>query len=196
VPKDAVDKADQRWRRIAWRVVPPMLVAAVGLGAWVLGSDLGRIPSPARGVAPHLPQPQQHGGTATHQVVWSTPPLVTSFDPQGDGAEDPGGVGLAVDDDPSTLWSTDLYRGRPDFGGLKRGVGLLLDLGHPKRVSTAELLLSAPGANLQLRAGNTRRPAAGGLAAEQPGRGASDPDPAREGEVLAGVDHLTAQGRE
>jgi hypothetical protein len=153
-PRDPDAKANQRWRRIAWRVVPPLLVVAVGAGAWLLGSDLGRIPSPARAVSPSFPQPHQHGGSGSQQVIWSTPPHIASFDPQGDGAEDPGGVGLAVDDDPSTQWTTDTYHDNPDFGGLKTGVGLLLDLGKPKTVDTAELLLSAPGANLQIRAGD------------------------------------------
>ena len=154
-PQDAEDKGDELWRRIAWRLVPPLLVAAVGLGAWLLGSDLGRIPSPAQAVAPSFPQPHLHGNRVSGtQVVWSRPPHITSFDPQGDGAEDPGGVGLAVDDDPSTEWMTDTYHGNPAFGGLKSGVGLLLDLGHAKTVDVAELLLSAPGADVQSRAGD------------------------------------------
>jgi len=154
-PKEREDKTNSRPRRIAWRVVPPLLVAAIGFGAWKVGSDLGKIPSPARAVAPSFPQPHQHGGTPGQQVVWSKPPLITSFDPQGDGAEDPGGVGLAVDDDPSTQWMTDIYHDNPDFGGLKHGVGLLLDLHRAKNVKTAELLLSAPGASVQIRAGST-----------------------------------------
>jgi hypothetical protein len=152
-PPDAADTGNRRWRRIAWRVVPPLLVAAIGFGAWSLGSDLGRIPSPARVVVARFPQPHSHGGGGAQRLVWSSPPRITSFDPQGDGTEDPGGVGLAVDDDPSTQWTTDIYHGSPQFGGLKQGVGLLLDLGRPKTVATAELLLSAAGANLQIRAG-------------------------------------------
>jgi serine/threonine protein kinase len=155
-PQDADDAADRRWPRWAWRIVPPLLVAAVGVGAWLVGSDLGRIPSPAQAAAPSFPQPQQTVGAGTgDQVVWSTPPHITSFDPQGDGAEDPGGVGLAVDDDPSTQWMTDIYHDNADFGGLKDGVGLLLDLRRPKTVDIAELLLSAPGADVQIRAGST-----------------------------------------
>jgi hypothetical protein len=154
-PADPAEIGDRRWRRVAWWVVPPVLVAAIGFGAWTLGSDLGRVPSPARAAVAHLPQPHRHSGGGTHRLVWSKPPQVTSFDPQGDGTEDPGGVGLAVDDDPSTQWTTDIYHDSPQFGGLKRGVGLLLDLGRPKQVSTAELLLSEPGASLQIRAGDS-----------------------------------------
>jgi hypothetical protein len=151
---DDEDSGDPRWRRVAWRVVPPLLIVGVGLGAWAVGRDLGRVPRPAQAAAGSFPQPHQHGaGTHGSQVVWSRPPKVTSFDPQGDGAEDPGGVGLAVDDDPSTQWTTDTYHDNPHFGGLKDGVGLLLDLGRPKTVAAARLLLSAPGASVQIRAG-------------------------------------------
>jgi hypothetical protein len=151
---DPEEMKDRRWMRIAWRVVPPLLVAVVGWVAWTLGSDLGKVPSPARSVTPVVAQPHQHGGNDAQQVVWSKPPNLSSFDPQGDGTEDPGGVGLAVDDDPSTEWTTDTYHDNPQLGGLKPGVGLLLDLGRPKQVQTANLLLSAPGADLQIRAGD------------------------------------------
>jgi hypothetical protein len=152
-PPEPHQPGESRWRNIAWRVVPPLLVAGVGVGAWYLGSDLGRVPSPARAIAPHFPQPHQRGG-GHQQVVWSKPPHITSFDPQGDGAEDPGGVGFAVDDDPSTQWTTDFYHDNAQFGGLKSGVGLLLDLGRPKTVQSADLLMSASGAGVQIRAGN------------------------------------------
>jgi hypothetical protein len=154
VPQEVDHERADRVRRIAWRVLPPLLVAAVGYVSWTVGSDLGRVPSPARALAPRLPAPRQHGSPAKGTLVWSTPPRITSFDPQGDGAEDPGGVGLAVDDDPSTSWTTDTYHGSPEFGGLKHGVGLLIDLGRAKSVRSAGLLLSAAGANVQVRAGD------------------------------------------
>jgi hypothetical protein len=153
---DPEERGESAWRRWAWRLVPAALVAAIGVGAWYAGSALGRVPSPAQAVAPAFPEPHQRAGHGTRQVVWSTPPHVTSFDPQGDGSEDPGGVGFAVDDDPTTQWTTDTYHDSPAFGGLKDGVGLLLDLGRPKRVDLADLLMSTPGADVQIRAGSTR----------------------------------------
>lgn len=152
----AADEPDPRRRerlqRVAWRVVPPVLVAAIGVAAWTAGRDLGRVPGADRVPTATFPQSHGHGVKGT-RLVWSTPPTVTSFDPDGNGTEDPGGVGFAVDDDPSTRWTTDVYRGSARFGGLKDGVGLLLDLGRRKTVDTARLLLSAPGADIELRAG-------------------------------------------
>ncbi|HVW80052.1 MAG TPA: hypothetical protein VHB69_03815 [Mycobacteriales bacterium] len=150
-----------RWRRVAWWVVPPLLVAGVGVGSWEAGSDLGRVPGADRTSAPTFPQSHGHGGG--NHLVWNKPPTITSFDPEGNGDEDPGGVGLAVDDDPSTSWNTDTYHGNAHFGSLKSGVGLLIDLGRPKRVDTARLLLSAPGAGIEVRAGNAPPTAADDL---------------------------------
>jgi hypothetical protein len=151
-PDDSESQTREQARRIAWWVVPPLLVAAVGVASWTAGSRLGRVPGADRVAASSFPQPRSHS-TAGVSLVWSRPPTTTSFDPQGNGIEDPGGVGLAVDDDPSTAWTTDVYRGSPRFGGLKNGVGLLVDLGKPKQVNTARLLLSRAGADIELRAG-------------------------------------------
>jgi hypothetical protein len=142
----------ERLQQLAWWVVPPVLIAGVGLGSWTAGSHLGRVPGADRVAASSFPQPRTHS-TAGTRLVWTAPPTATSFDPEGNGIEDPGGVGLAVDDDPSTAWTTDVYRGSPLFGGLKQGVGLLIDLGRAKTVNTARLLFSAAGANIELRAG-------------------------------------------
>jgi hypothetical protein len=151
-PEDSDSYAREQLRRVAWWVVPPVLVAGIGVGSWTAGSRLGRVPGADRVAASNFPQPHGHATEAT-RIVWRKPPTATSFDPQGNGTEDAGGVGFAVDDDPSTAWTTDVYRGSPRFGGLKNGVGLLVDLGEPKRVDSAQLLLSAAGADIELRAG-------------------------------------------
>ena len=36
------------WRRVAWWVVPPLLVTGVGFASWAAGSDLGRVPGEDR----------------------------------------------------------------------------------------------------------------------------------------------------
>jgi hypothetical protein len=151
--EDVGSPTRERLRRVAWWVVPPILVAVVGLLSWGVGSRLGKVPGETRGVSQSLTQSHGHGAADT--LVWTKPPTIKSFDPEGNGIEDPGGVGLVVDDDPSTSWTTDTYRGSAHFGGLKDGVGLLIDLGHAKRVAAARLLLSAPGADIELRAGSS-----------------------------------------
>lgn len=142
-------------RRWAWRIVPPALVAVLGAAGWIVGSDLGRVPLSARTHHPTLPAPSASApGTGVLHLVWSAPPSVSSFDPEGDGEETPNAVGLAVDNDPSTSWTTVTYRGSSHLGGLKPGVGLLLDLRRPTAVRVAELALTAAGSTVELRAGD------------------------------------------
>lgn len=50
------------------------------------------------------------------------------FDPFGDGSEKPADIKKAYDNDTSSYWQTDFYKGA-DFGNLKPGLGIILDLG-------------------------------------------------------------------
>jgi hypothetical protein len=52
---------------------------------------------------------------------------------------------LAIDNNPSTAWSTSYYIGSPKFGGLKPGTGLLIDMGKQVRLSQVEVLFSSDG---------------------------------------------------
>jgi hypothetical protein len=152
----AADAGPSAWRRWAWRTVPPAIVVAIGLSGWAVGSELGRVPNHAR---QHRPAPlSAHAsapGAARAHLVWRHhPPAITGFDPEGDGEEDNDAAALAVDEDPTTAWTTDLYHGNSHFGGLKSGVGLLLDLGKPTSVRVAELALTAAGSDVEIRAGD------------------------------------------
>ena len=52
------------------------------------------------------------------------------FDPQGeDKSENPDEVAYAYDKNPKTRWRTVQYLRNPKLGGIKRGVGLIFDLG-------------------------------------------------------------------
>jgi hypothetical protein len=83
---------------------------------------------------------------------------VKDFDPPpGNGSENPTQVKFAWDGDPTTAWHTVAYFHRPDLGGLKPGVGLLVDLGAPQTVGAVRLRLVGHGTSVQL------------LAAAQPG---------------------------
>lgn len=64
------------------------------------------------------------------------------FDPPpGDGHERDADVGLAADGNPATAWRTQRYT-RPDLGGLKPGVGLVLRLDRPHRLD--RLIVRSP----------------------------------------------------
>ncbi len=75
-----------------------------------------------------------------------------SFDPYpGSGSENPSLVPFAIDGDPTTAWETLTYRGSPQLGGLKKGVGLVLDLGRVRNVSEVIVSLQGAPTSLELR---------------------------------------------
>ncbi|GAB3653087.1 hypothetical protein GCM10027596_03030 [Nocardioides korecus] len=99
-----------------------------------------------------LHQLRDSGGTPTGtQDTDSTPATSTTgralravgvrdFDPQGSpSTENPETVRNAIDSDPSTTWMTKTYRGNPALGGLKDGVGLIVDLGKDQQVGSVDV---------------------------------------------------------
>jgi hypothetical protein len=68
------------------------------------------------------------------------------FDPEGDPPEEnPDQVPLAIDGKPGTGWRTLTYKDDPHLGGLKSGVGLVLDLGSQQQVGSLSItLVGAP----------------------------------------------------
>jgi hypothetical protein len=62
----------------------------------------------------------------------------SDYDPEGTGGENPEEVGAVWDKNVATVWKTEEYRDR-DVGGLKSGVGFVVDLGAPKNVERLEV---------------------------------------------------------
>lgn len=125
-------------------LVPALLVSlvAIALGlAWVLigGNDA------RRDLFDLVDRVTPGGGTA--QAVGAPIPVVaaTPFDPPpGDGREHDDRAPLAIDGDLSTAWTTERYDSRL-LGGLKDGVGLVLDLGDVATVDRVVLTSPATG---------------------------------------------------
>jgi putative peptidoglycan lipid II flippase len=68
---------------------------------------------------------------------------VNDLDPQGeDTAENPELVERVIDGNVRTGWRTTTYFGQPDLGGLKTGVGVVLDLGGPRELSSVRVRLA------------------------------------------------------
>ncbi len=102
-------------------------------------------PSPSKTSSPPAP-------TAT--LTQLTPVSATAFGPGGaaDG-DNPQIASLALSGNPATPWYTDWYT-TAEFGNLKAGTGLLLDLGRTVTAADVTIHLgSAHGADLQVRAG-------------------------------------------
>jgi hypothetical protein len=116
----------------SWLVPATVIVvvtAALALaGTLLAGTDVGRRILPGR--------------AAPSPVVAAPVTSVSTFDPPpGDGQERDAEAPLAVDGNPASAWRTQRYT-RPDLGGLKPGVGLVLHLDRPR--SLERLVVRSP----------------------------------------------------
>jgi len=90
---------------------------------------------------------------AAPQVRTITPVSAEAFGPDGTVDGDNPQNADHVLTDPASGWLTQWYA-TPNFGELKQGTGLLLDMGRPVSIAAVGLTLgSYPGANLELRLG-------------------------------------------
>jgi len=139
------------WFRLAVLLGAAVLVVVAAVFAF----DLGRGPAGDPTSQPTASgSPSRSTGPPTAVRIAG----VQDFDPQGDpDEENPELARLAVDGKPGTAWETVTYRGNPRLGGLKQGVGLLVDLGRATRVrdvrvtllgrpTSLDVLAAAPGA--------------------------------------------------
>jgi eukaryotic-like serine/threonine-protein kinase len=124
-------ESERRW------IVPTLLVVLVAVALGVAGLLI-------QGSSSGL-----FGGDKTPDAAATEPPAddesvpiarTIDFDPQGDGTEhrDEAESGNAIDGDTATAWSTESY-GNADWGGLKAGVGLVLELEQASDLKRLEL---------------------------------------------------------
>ena len=90
--------------------------------------------------------------TVVPQPIALTADQVRIVDPPNGDRTEVDGVEYLVDGDPSTGWSTDRYVS-PEFGLIKPGMGILIDLGEPTRVDAVRVLTTQGGASVALRTG-------------------------------------------
>jgi hypothetical protein len=129
--------------------VSALLIVAIGLGSWQLADALK---SRENGSPTPTPTPKAQQHKAPPPVRKLTIAGASSFDPQGDDhSENPKEVPKAYDGDASTYWQTNWYA-RADLGGLKDGVGLVLDLGSARAISSVTVDMLGDGTDLQLMA--------------------------------------------
>lgn len=91
--------------------------------------------------------------TTAAPAVTGTPLKIAAagdFDPEGDTPEEnPEQVPNAVDGDPATVWKTQTYKDAA-LGGLKSGVGLVVDLGRDRKVGSVEVQLVGTPTDLEI----------------------------------------------
>lgn len=140
--------ADRRGRRRGrlgrlTTVVVAALVIVVGVVAWAVGFNKSEPPAASAGrVTPGS------ASAASAAATVLAPVGVVTFNPYGHppgNTENEISVQGAIDNNPSTAWSTAYYYNRPNFGGLKPGTGLLIDMGKEVKLSQVEVLFSSTG---------------------------------------------------
>jgi hypothetical protein len=137
---------------------PTKLVAVGGtaLALIIAGMVLGIKALNAKADPTHTSGPQAPVSSAPSVVNPRPVNLVANqvriVDPKGDRTE-LRNAGLAVDGDPNTGWKTDGYMNKPDFGGSKPGMGILIKLPQPTRVTSVKVQFTAPGVTAELRSG-------------------------------------------
>lgn len=137
------DSAPPRRRRVArWGAVAALLVAAVLGWAAVGGTD----------VAEQLPFLD-----STSEADPVAPQAIQVLDPGGSGGENDADVGNLVDGDEDTTWRTEHYES-PAFGGLKSGVGVVIDLGEPMFVEQVVGRSVLESVDVELRAAEAIEP--------------------------------------
>jgi serine/threonine protein kinase len=130
-------------------VVVVLVLAAVAALGWSLSHSSGHTAAQAGRSQPPSPS------TASSVVL--KPVQANGFDPLSNdpGNENNGGAKYAIDSDPSTFWHTDFYLNNPVFGGLKKGTGLILDMGTQVRLSQLTVQFGSKCcANVHIEIGN------------------------------------------
>ncbi|HWS38062.1 MAG TPA: protein kinase family protein [Actinoplanes sp.] len=92
---------------------------------------------------------------ATPEKIKLTGSMVRLVDaPPGDRT-DADEAKLTVDGDKETGWSTQTFKGSPNFGNRKEGMGILINLGEARNLADVRVHTSIPGATIDVRTGTS-----------------------------------------
>ncbi len=133
VPNETLNRRESR---LALGIIGAFLLTALGIGLYGV-SKIGDSPY---GAAPPSATPTITKSATPTPSANALQPLqiigAADFDPLGGDGENPDLAAKVYDGDPATEWRTERYWSAT-FGGVKRGVGILVDLGPnatPKKV--------------------------------------------------------------
>ncbi len=127
-----------------------LLAAMAAIGAYVVMKVLpSGDPGPTE---PTQAVPTTSTTPVTRPIALTADQVRVVDPPDGDRTE-LDGIGAVVDGDPTTVWSTDEYFGADFGGGIKPGMGILIDLGASTRVDSVRVVTAQSGATAELRTG-------------------------------------------
>src|SRR5699024_5030765 len=108
------------------------------------GSDLGEIFGADETTAAETSETTTSGDGGSGEGEPLAILNAAGFDPPpGDGVEHNAEVQRVYDGDPETMWTTEGYNDE-NFGGVKDGVGLTVDLGQQQQINSVTLQLPVP----------------------------------------------------
>jgi F5/8 type C domain len=157
--RDPSDRSSPRAAFLSAAIV--IILIAAGVVGWTLshrGDHSTATPPTHSASAPTTP--------AAASSVILTPASANSFDVLGNdgGNEDGAGAKYAIDNNPGTFWHTDYYFTYPNFGNLKKGTGLILDMGKQVRLSQVAVQFGTTCCTeVNIEVGNNDTPAAATL---------------------------------
>ncbi|KGM03193.1 hypothetical protein Q760_09135, partial [Cellulomonas cellasea DSM 20118] len=162
---------------VAIVVVIGVVIAFNALRSPVGGTEAATSPSasetaaapPAEGDQPAEEEPADEAPADPAPPAGAAPTIAgaTSVDPSDSDGEHEEAVSLAFDGDPASFWYTQTYN-RPEFGGLKPGVGYVITLAGPSTVSGVTLKTNQSGGNVEVRATDAANPGGGTVLASGP----------------------------
>jgi hypothetical protein len=138
--------------RVMVVVVVVLVLAVIGATVWAIG--LRKSPAPTAGAGATHPT-ASHSATPAATGTVLTPVGVTTFNVFGTDNEDASQAPNAIDKSTSTFWGTDIYSGHANFGNLKTGTGLLIDMGRPVRLSQVEVQVGSGSTTAEIYLGNS-----------------------------------------
>lgn len=113
-----------------------LVLAAIGLAGWSISRSMHH-----SAATPQASGSSSGGSSPAATSAVLRPVSASSFELSG--TDDPGGAPLAIDGSTSTAWHTDYYYTESAFGNLKKGAGLLLDMGKQVRLSQVSVQFGA-----------------------------------------------------
>jgi serine/threonine protein kinase len=127
----------------------PLLVSLLALAALALIVVAAVAVQRDRSILPGVSAALQSGSTPVSLNA------VTAYDPNGGGGgEHDSDAPNATDKNPATYWRTEHYNTQ-DFGGLKDGVGLVLNAPGAVELKTLTVTSDTPGFTAVVKAGNS-----------------------------------------
>jgi len=153
LPPETADAPTRDQSKMALAIIAGFVVVATLLGFWgvsQIGSGSGldltegaprptvTVNAPTQTVTPSDTPTQEPTKEAAGEPLAIL--KASGFDPEGDGRERNSEAPRVYDGDKSTFWSSEGYASA-NLGGLKKGVGIIVDLGQTAKVKQVELEL-------------------------------------------------------